>query len=334
MYRILVIGTGSIGERHLRCFQNTGRAELSICETNADLRKTIADRYNIQQAFASLDTALEHTFHAAVVAVPAHLHIPISTRLAEAGIHLLIEKPLSTSLDGVESLRKIIAKKRLTAAIGYVHRANPALSTMREAIHSGRFGEPVQLFATVGQHFPTYRPAYREIYFANRTTGGGAIQDGLTHILNMGEWLAGPISHLVADAAHQVLDGIEVEDTVHVLTRHGTVMGSYVHNLHQAPNETTVTVACKNGTARLDIHLNQWRWMIEPGNEWHIESFEIPERDTLFTRQANAFLDALETKAAPLCSLEEAIQTLQVNLATLKSADDSKSLIPVSATCD
>ena len=59
-------------------------------------------------------------------------------------------------------------------------------------IRSGRFGEPVQIVATCGQHFPHYRPAYRDTYYRDRRTGGGAVQDALTHIINAGEWLVGP----------------------------------------------------------------------------------------------------------------------------------------------
>ena len=89
---------------------------------------------------------------------------------------------------------------------------------------ANRFGRPVQLTVTAGQHFPTFRPAYKNIYYADRVQGGGAIQDAMTHYLNAGEWLLGPIDRIVADAAHQVLEGVAVEDTVHCLARHGAAM--------------------------------------------------------------------------------------------------------------
>ena len=148
-----------------------------------------------------------------------------------------MEKPLGTSLEGIETLRQSLGKRNLTAAVAYVYRANPILRAMKEAIAAGRFGRPVQVIAVAGQHFPAYRPAYREIYYRDRATGGGAIQDALTHVFNAAEWLVGPINRLLADAAHQVLEGVTVEDTVHVLARHGSVMGCYSLNQHQAPDE-------------------------------------------------------------------------------------------------
>jgi predicted dehydrogenase len=321
-HSVLVIGVGSIGERHLRCFQATGRANLSLCEINPELRQTVAKRYGIQGAHADLEAALADRPSAAVIATPAHLHIPMATRLAQAGVHVLIEKPLSTRLDGIDQLRQVVQARQLVAAVAYVYRVHPVLAALRQALVDGRFGKPVQLVAISGQHFPTYRPAYRTIYYTDRATGGGAIQDAITHLLNAGEWLLGPVERLVADAAHQVLEGVAVEDTVHVLTRHGQVLGSYSLNQYQAPNESVLTLVCTAGTARCEFHLNRWRWMARPGDDWYDEPFGTLERDTLFVSQARAFLDAVEGKAAPPCSLEEGLQTLRVNLAALASVDE------------
>lgn len=320
-HRVLVIGVGSIGERHLRCFQKTGRAEMAICEIRHDLREKIAEQYGVRDAYVDLDAAVKDDFEAAVVAVPAHLHIPFALQLAAEDRHLFIEKPLSTSLDGVPVLENLIQDRGLVSAVGYVYRNHPSVAAMRSAIRSGRFGAPVQVVASVGQHFPTYRPAYREIYYRDRATGGGAIQDCLTHTLDMAAWFVGPIDAIAADAANLVLEGVDVEDTVHVLTRHGTVMGCFSLNQHQAPNESTVTVNCREGSARFQAHHNRWSWMTEPGGEWTHEPCDVSERDVLFIRQASAFLDALEGKAAPLCSLEEGVQMLRVNREILRCVD-------------
>jgi predicted dehydrogenase len=323
IHRVLIIGVGSIGERHLRCFRATGRAELSLVEIDDRLRHTVAERYGICRAHADLDSALADGPEAAVIATPAPLHVPLATRLVEAGIHVLIEKPLSTTLEGIDLLRRIVQDRQVIAGVAYVYRLHPALAAMRQALVDGLFGRPVQLVAVCGQHFPTYRPAYRTIYYTNRASGGGAIQDALTHLINAGEWLIGPVERLVADAAHQVLDGVEVEDTVDVLTRQGRALGCYCLNQHQAPNEITITVICDGGTARCELHRDRWRWMTRPGDAWHDEPVDPLERDTLFILQANAFFDAVEGKTELRCSLGDGIQTLRVNLAALTSADQS-----------
>jgi predicted dehydrogenase len=323
-HRVLIIGVGSIGERHLRCFAATGRADVSLCEINPALRQTVAERYSVTDIYNSVETALATSPDVVVVATPAHLHIPIATTAAQDGAHLLIEKPLSTTFQGIDELESIILERDLTASIAYVYRSHPVLGAMRDALHSGRFGEPVQIVITTGQHFPFYRPAYRDTYYKDRHTGGGAVQDALTHLVNAAEWLVGPVDRIVADVDHKVLAGVDVEDTVHVLTRHGSIMGCYSLNQHQAPNELTVTIVCTRGTVRFENHFNRWRWIIEPGSEWLNEEFPTLERDTLFTRQANSFLDAVEKQAAPACNIAAAKQTLKVNLAILSSAEHQR----------
>jgi predicted dehydrogenase len=321
VHRVLVVGVGSIGERHVRCFAATGRARVAVCEMNADLRKAVAERYAVAEAFADLETALSTSPDVVVVCTPAHLHVPMALAAVRSGANVLVEKPLSTGFDGLGELSEEAFDSLGVVGVAYVYRAHPALAAMRDAVRSGRFGYPVQVVATCGQHFPHYRPAYRSIYYNDRATGGGAVQDALTHVVNAAEWLVGPVTRLAADVDRQVLEGVSVEDTAHVLTRHAGVMGCFSLNQHQAPNETTLTVVCTRGTARFEYHECRWRWATEPGSPWHDEPLPPLERDALFVRQATAFLDAAEGKADPLCALAEARQTLAVNLAILRAAE-------------
>lgn len=322
-YRVLVVGVGSIGERHLRCFQKMDRCIMSFCEPNVELRATIADRYGINEAYEGLDAALTAgEYDVAVIATPAHLHVPIAVRLAELGIHLLIEKPLSLSMEGMDRLTEIVSEKSIAVAVGYTHRAHPANRGLKEEIDSGRLGKPLQITVSCGQHFPTHRPAYREIYFTRHETGGGAIQDAITHMYNLGEWLVGPINQLVTDAAHLHLSDVTVEDTVHTMARHDEVLGSYSLNLYQAPSEAMITVICENGTGRVDYEHSRWSWMGKPDTPWHHQPVDVPERDWLYVEQATAFLESVEGQGQPFCPLDEGIQTLRVNLASLKSVEE------------
>ena len=104
----------------------------------------------------------------------------------------------------------------MIAGVAYPFRAHPSVSAMRAAIIAGRFGKPLQVTVVAGQHFPTYRPAYREIYYRDRATGGGAIQDALTHMINAVEWIVGPTTSVVADAERLKLDGVEPSKTRHI----------------------------------------------------------------------------------------------------------------------
>ncbi len=321
--KMLVVGMGSIGERHTRCMLATNRAEVSICEINDNRREKIAANYNIKNSYADFALALEAGHDAIVIATPAHLHVPMAQQAVESGLHLLIEKPLSISLDGIDRLDRTIRERKLVAGVAYVLRHVPVLAAMKKALDNGRFGRPLHITVTSGQHFPTYRPDYRKIYYASHAMGGGIIQDGLTHLINAICWLAGPVERLVADCAHQVLAGVEVEDTVNVLTRHGDALASFSMNQYQAPNEGVINVVCERGTLQSEIHSNRMRWMMEPETEWQEASWPGFERDHAFIAQANCFFNAIDGKGEMTCNLSEARHTLECILAVLEASRDS-----------
>jgi predicted dehydrogenase len=223
-HRVLVIGGGSIGERHARCFVRTGRADVLLCEPRSEVRERIQATYGLSASFASLDEAMRQPFDAAVICSPAHLHIAMARQLVARRIATLIEKPLGVNLDGAFELVTEAAASGTVMAVAYIYRCFPVVEAVRGLLATGELGRIVEIVAVCGQHFPLYRPAYREIYYNRHETGGGAIQDALTHVMNAGEWLVGPVTVAFADAAHCVLEGVDVEDTVHVVARHGGVL--------------------------------------------------------------------------------------------------------------
>lgn len=321
-HHVLVVGAGSIGHRHIRCFLETKRTAVSLVEPRDEIRQEIVSLYPGTIAFASLDEVPDwKRFNAAVIATTAPQHLPHAAEMLERGLDVLIEKPLAVDLKQAEAFLTTAEKQSKVVAVAYVYRANPLLVQMRDALRTGEYGRPLEFIVYGGQHFPTYRPAYRETYYRSHETGGGAIQDALTHLFNVGLWLVGPMEKIVVDADHQVLDGVQVEDTVHALARHRVgVMASYVLNQHQPANEMTITVVCERGQMRLENHRQRWRVCTAPDTAWRDFSLPAPlHRDELFVRQAASFLDAVEGKAAPLCDLRDGLQTLRMNVAAISS---------------
>ncbi len=322
MASVLVIGCGSIGERHLRCFKNTGRANLVACDSNSALLEAVADKYGVKTFSRLADALASETFEAAVICTPAQTHLPIARECLANGLALLIEKPLSTSMEGTAELLSEINAAGSYAAVAYVYHSIPCVQQARDYLRSGKLGRPLQVNVVAGQHFPTFRPAYRDIYYNSRATGGGAIQDALTHLFNAVEWILNePTSRIYCDTSHNALDGVEVEDTVAAAARNGETMVTYALNQFQAPNETSIHIHCEHGSIAIEVHLQRWKIFERGATDWQIHNVPVPDRDGLFTAQANAFLDALEGQQTDLCTVEEAIQTLKLNMAALESAD-------------
>lgn len=332
-HRVLVVGVGSIGERHTRCLLATGRARVGVCEPNTNLRKRIRDRYDIDKDYDDLDEALRDPWDSVLIASPAHTHLVLAKKAIQRGLATLIEKPLDVTVQGAAELSRLIPQRGVSVGVAYVYRAHPSVRAMRDAIASGRFGKPIQVSVVAGQHFPFYRPVYAETYYASHANGGGAIQDALTHLVNAVEWMVGPLTRLAALADHRVLPNVTVEDTVNVLARHDDVTASYTLNQHQAPNETMLQVVCSNGTCRFDAGAQEWAWITEPTGQWQREPVNLKSRDDWFILQEHAWLDVLDGKTGPLCSFEEGLHTLRVNCAALESAKQQGTWIDI-APCN
>lgn len=317
---ILVVGCGSIGERHLRCFQRTGRVEVAGCDANATLLQRVTNEYGVP-GFADVVAALAgKRIDGVVIATPAHTHVDLALLALRSGAGVLIEKPLSTALAGVDELKDAVVASGKFAAAAYVYHLMPWILALRDLVRSGELGRPLHATVVTGQHFPTFRPAYREIYYSKHESGGGAIQDALTHVANAVEWILGPTTRLYCDASRQALEGVAVEDTVNVVARNGEVLVNYALNQFQAPNEMTLTVHCERGSARVTGHEQRWSVFRRDAASWVHHQLAPLERDELFVAQANAFLDGLAGKSTPLATLDEAAQTLKFNLAALESA--------------
>lgn len=321
---ILVVGGGSIGERHLRCFLRTGKAKVSLCDVSDEIRDRLRQDYDLADVFDDFDAIDLSRFDAMVICTPAHLHIAMAKRCIEAGCHVLCEKPLSTSLDGVDDLAATISQSRKVFAVAYVMRAMPPMAEVKRRIRDGEIGRVMHVVASSGQHFPTFRPAYRDIYYNNRATGGGALQDAVTHMLNFIQWCMGPVRSVSCEADHLVLDGVEVEDTTGLMLRfrESPAIATLSLNQFQTNNESRYDFAGTEGTLRVEAY--PFRVGVCKDEQWTWAEPRTFERDEFFVRQAEQFLETVEQNAAAVCSIEEAADTLKAILAALRSADEGR----------
>ena len=320
-HSVLIIGCGSIGERHLRCFLRTQRATVIACDTNAALLSRIATSYPVETV-ASWETAIaQGQATAAVICAPAPAHVPVAIRLLEAGVHVLIEKPLSHTLQDVDTLVHARDHSGRQAVVAYVLRLMPLLQQARAFVQSGAFGPVLQATVNTGQPFHRLRPAYADTYYRAHASGGGAIQDALTHSANWMESVVGPTDSVLCDAGHQFLPNVTVEDTVHVCARNGATLVNYTLNQFQAPNENTLQFHCAGGSVCVELHRQRWGAWAAGAAEWSWHPVAPLERDDLFVAQANAFLDQIEGRSAGLCTLEAAAHSLRFNLAALAAAE-------------
>jgi predicted dehydrogenase len=328
--KVLIIGTGGIGKRHIRGFLKTGRAKLWVVEPVAEKRAEVLRDYAIEQGFADLGQADLKSFDLAVICAPAHVHVPLALKCAEAGVPFLTEKPLSATLDGVEALLAKVKEKRVEARVGYVRRSAVELMEMRRQIGEGKIGELRMAYMNASQEFPKYRPDYQVTYYAKKAMGGGCILDGASHMIDMAIWFFGEPVEVSAMYDRLSLTGVECEDCCLIAIRFRS--GALVQismNQFQKPNVNTVEVIGTKGNLMLDM--STLRFSGDDSGTWDEKNYmeglrPLEAHEARFALQANLMLDTIDGKPSHMATLEEAFLNLKVALAA-KQSDCEKRII-------
>lgn len=318
--KILIAGFGSIGRRHFRNLLALGERQIVLYRTG---RSTLP-----QEELAGfpveteLEAALAHRPEAVIVANPTALHLEVAIPAARAGCHLLLEKPISHTMEGVEALRRAVQQGGGQALVGFQFRFHPTLQRAVACLREGALGRPLSARAAYGDYLPAWHPweDYRRGYSARPELGGGVILT-LCHPLDTLGWLLGRVEAVWAFADRLGDLEVEVEDTAEIGLRFASgALGSVHLDYHRRPPAHSLELIGTEGTLRWENETGELRLFRAQSGEW--ETYAPPpgfERNDLFLAEMRHFLAVARGQAAPACTLEEGARALQVALAALES---------------
>ena len=172
--KVGVIGVGALGRHHARLYQQCAQAELvGIFDVNEAQARQVAEELGTR-VFAD-EAALAEQVEGLSLAVPTHLHAEVAEAMLERGKHLLIEKPITETLEQARKLLDIAQKKDLIIEVGHVERFNPVISYLEEKIDNPRFIESHRL-----SPYPPPRPG-----LPPRGTEVSVVLDLMIHDIDM-----------------------------------------------------------------------------------------------------------------------------------------------------
>ncbi len=322
--KILVVGLGSIGRRHIKNLKAVDPAlELAILREHSKSADLGDVSGLIGQVFFEQEKAIAWHPQAVVIANPASAHMATALCFAQAGAHLFIEKPLSMSLEGIDGLQKICQDKKLIAVVGYVMRFLSPIVVMKEALMQGKIGRLLSVQAKVGKYLPSWRTGdYRTQVSARRDLGGGVVLE-LSHEIDYVRWLAGEIKEIQAMTGKLSDLDIDVEDVAEIQACHEGGVLSHIHldMVDHAPNRgcrligTEGTLVWDNMQAEHIVRL--WR---STDKEWQtIYEQKNLDANVMHAAQWRHFFDCINTGCPPLVSLKEAKRVLELSLSVLGS---------------
>ncbi len=307
--KFLIAGFGSIGRRHFRNLISLGEEEIIFYRTH---QSTLEDDellgYPVE---TSLKSALAHQPDAVIIANPTAYHLDVALPAAEQGCHILLEKPVSHSLEGVTQLRETAEQTGSRILVGFQFRYHPGLQQVREWIQSGELGRPYSVRAQWGEYLPDWHPweDFRNSYSARKDLGGGVILT-LSHPIDYLRWILGEFDHFKAVAGSMKILSLEVEELVEILVRFqtGTLGSVHLNYLQQLPVHSLEILAEKGiiswdgQTGMVKRYLNQEQSWVE---------LPLPDgftRNDLFLAEMRHFLKVISGEEAPGCSISDGIQ--------------------------
>ncbi len=323
--KFLIAGLGSIGRRHLRLLAAQGQKDITLFRTH---QSTLPDEELAgYPVVTDLGKALAKKPDGVIISNPSRLHMDIAIPAAEEGCHILLEKPISDSLERVEELQKAAEKSGSEILIGFQFRYHPALHFIKEILQTNQLGKVISFRAHWGEYLPNWHPGedYRQSYAALKDLGGGVILT-LTHPPDYSRMLFGEVESLWAFSGKLGKLEIDVEDTAEIgLKFKNGPIGSVHINYNQQPPRHQLEIVCTGGTIRWDNAENNV--IFYDGNKGDWSTYPLDEnfeRDTLFASQIQHFINIVAGEEKPFCTLDDGIWAVKLAQAAKISSQDKK----------
>lgn len=314
--RILIAGYGNIGKRHL----------LLARELNpyADIRILHHKEYHdipehANGCFSSIEDAVGFEPNIAIIANPATDHIRVAQKFADTGVHLLVEKPFSASLDGVKKLIATCRMKKIVLMTGYNLRFMRSLQLFRELLKNGVIGQISSIQCEVGQYLPSWRPEtdYRNSVSGRKELGGGVLLE-LSHEFDYLCWIFGDVCWVMGIIGKQGNLDIDVEDTALLILGFDSrengnqLIGTISMDMLRHDTTRRCTAIGEKGTLRWD-GLTGTVEQLEAGiSEWQKEFMCENKRNESYREEWCHFLNCIIENRTPMITGEDGVKVLNI----------------------
>ncbi len=346
-WHILMIGLGSIGQRHVR---NLKRLLGDQCEISAyrvrRLQQTFSDtmqirdgvnlekEYNIK-VYTDLETALglgqpaekdRHKPDLVFITNITSKHMECVLAAAEAGCHIFLEKPVSDSMDGVERLMQLKEEKKIRIFMGYQNRYHVCIKKLEDYLKEDVLGQLVSVDAAFCERLTTMHTYedYSTTYMARKEMGGGPILNLQIHDLDYLQWLFGMPKSVYASAGKHSSLNIDVEDhaVISYVTdyRGNPLTVTSRSDFLQYPPVHTCTVVGEKGRIELDFNRAAVTLILEDGKPV-VSEYPDFARNDMFLQELQDCLHCVQEDTPERIPLSEGVKGLQIALAVKESAE-------------
>ncbi len=325
----LIAGLGSIGRRHLSIVRGIVPDAKIIGLEAPEYDRSILGDADIS-IHHDIEDALAENIDAAIVSNPAPFHVETARALAQRGVDLFIEKPLSDATEGISDLIDKCKTDDLVLQVGYCLRFEPTLACLKDTVADGRIGRVISLFCEVGQYLPDWRKSadYRKDVSARKEMGGGVLLE-LSHEIDYARWICGEINSIFANINR--LGDLEIDVEEHADLLVGFENGSFgqIHiNMIQRCESRSCKVIGAEGTVEWDGITNTTRLFHAERGDWETISPDTSDAtDDIYERQFRDFIRCIETGTKPVVGGRDGLRVIEAILAARRSAKEGRKIL-------
>lgn len=327
---LAVLGLGRVGPSHVRVVAENPRVRL-VAIADADAAKLSAAAASYPDCAALIDyrDALARAdVQAVIICLPHWLHEQAAIDAVQAGKHVLIEKPLATTLEGCERIAAIVRKQPgLTFTVGHTQHFYPTVAQAKQALDSGRIGRTVMAIDT---WYKPYEPEKRPAWMLDRKLGGGMLLMDGTHMIDRLLWhLGGKVQAVKAMNGNPIYPEIPADDTAMAFLQFDN---GIVATLSRIAYRTGITqygadYFGTNGQIKYRLpygrHGEAGLWV---GQDEVWEPIPINPNNPLVD-QFNAFLDAIAQGTPPAVTIDHGLEVIRVMEAIERSAESGREAV-------
>jgi len=329
---VLIVGLGSIGRRHVGIIQSIFPKINIIVLRHKKYNSNDIKALGLYKCTTSVDEAIEFNPQAAIISNPPSKHIEIAKKLANKGINLLIEKPISNSSEGVQELIDICYQNKVILMTGYNMRFFPSLIEFKKQIHCKKIGKIYSIRSETGQYLPNWRPEsdYRCGVSAQQKLGGGALLE-LSHEIDYLSWIFGGISWVKSHVSKQSDLEVDVEDSAQVILGFKEVEGAVLTaslNIDFIRHDTTRRCFAigEKGTLLWDGIKGQVEFFEKSSTHWKVLFSSSPDRDFTYTEEIKSFFSSVDTNKKPYISGEDGLKAVNI-IKDIKESSNNNSIV-------
>ena len=313
--RFLVIGCGSVGQRHIKNLMSLRAGDICAYDVLEDRREAVRSVLGIDTV-DSLDEAWDWRPQGVLIATSTNMHVPLALQAVEQGCHLFVEKPLSRTLDGVDRLCAMAERHGSVTMVGCNMRFHPGPAAIKRLLEGKAIGRVIGARIQTGSYLPRWRPwqDYRQSYSAS-PEWGGAILDCI-HEIDLALWYLGPGSVLSAAHLPAQTIGLETDGLAEILLEHESGTLSSVHlNFVQRDYRRTCQIIGSEGTIYWDFCDRRVRVHGPDGEikDTYIEP-EGWQLNQMYVDELKHFVHAVKSGSQTINPLSGGVQALKVAL--------------------